>query len=172
MTPDDRIARLAQRIETRSRQDEHQLLRAAEVAALRRQGAGQLHAICADFADSVNRLLPRAVLELAPPEYAADLFREPGVNLMQIAAEGRLVQISFQATSDLYSTEKFLTPYILDGEVRTYNQEMLERVEVQSQALFFCVEHSGNAWRFVDWRTNATGFLDRQFLVSLFERLV
>ena len=172
MPQDDRIGRLAQRIESRSRQEEHRLLREREIAALRRQAASQLHAIGADFADSVNRLLPRAVLEPAPPEYSADLFRDPGVNLMQIGAEGRLAQISFQATRELFSTEHFLTPYILDGELRTYNQEMLERIEIQSHALFFCVEHQGNAWRFVDWRTNRTGVVDREFLVTLFERLV
>jgi hypothetical protein len=40
----------------------------------------------------------------------------PGENLIQIGSQGREMQIAFEATSKLVSTEKFLVPYVLEGE--------------------------------------------------------
>jgi len=59
----------------------------------------------------------------------------------------RIVQIAFESTRERFSTDKSLIPYILEGEVRAYNQEMLERTQVRSHALFYCVEDSLKAWR-------------------------
>ena len=70
------------------------------------------------------------------------MFHESGVNLFQVGAQGREMQIAFQATAKLFSTEKFSDPYILEGEVRTYNQQMLEHFEVRSQLLFFLPQWS------------------------------
>ena len=172
MAQDDRIARLAQQLGSLTRKDEHRLLKEAEIVDLRRKGACELHSICSEFVASVNRLLSPAVLELTPPEYAPEIFRASGVNLIQINAQGRIIQIAFEATRELVSTERFRTPYILEGEVRTYNQEMLERVQIHSQALFFCVEESKTAWRYFEWRRGSTGVFNRELLVTLLERLV
>ena len=172
MAQDDRIARLAQQIGSLAKKDEHLLLKEDEVAALRRKGACELHAICADFVASVNRLLSPALLELTPPQYAPEIFRESGVNLIQINAQGRIIQIAFEASRPPFSTEKFRIPYILEGEVRTYNQEMLERTQIRSQALFFCVEEKRNTWRYFEWRHGSTGIFNRDLLVSLLERLM
>ncbi len=172
MAKNDRIHRLAQQIEARARQDERLHLNNEEAILLRRQGAAELHAICADFVDSVNRLLSQSQLELSPPEFSPEAFREQGANLFQVSSQGRILQISFEATRTAYSTEKFLIPYALHGELRIFNQEMLERVEVQTTALFYCLEPHGQAWRHFDWRTNRSGLVDRDYLVSAIERLL
>ena len=84
MAEHDHIARLAKLIDSDIRKDKHLLLTEIEVVGLRRQGAIELHSICADFVASVNRQLLPPVLELSPPEYGAEMFRESGVNLMQV----------------------------------------------------------------------------------------
>jgi hypothetical protein len=71
----------------------------------------------------------------------------------------------------LVSTEKFPVPYVLEGEVRAYNQQMLERSEIRSRLLFFCVENEAATWRFYDWRTRSTGPFGNEFLASLMEPL-
>src|SRR6202022_1307045 len=111
-------------------------------------GACELHRICADFVSSVNSNLSDAALDLAPATYAQHSFREPEKNLIQIGSQRREMQIVFEAPSKLVSTEKFLVPYVLEGEVRTYNQRMLERFEIRSQALFFCLEEDNARGRF------------------------
>jgi hypothetical protein len=136
MAEQDRITRLAKQIDSDVKKDHHLLLTDVEVTSLRRQGASELHSICADFVASVNRQLSPPVLELSPPEYAAEMFRESGVNLIQVNAQGRIIQITVAATPGIFSTSKFRIPYILEGEVRAYNQEMLERTQIRSQALF------------------------------------
>jgi hypothetical protein len=172
MAEQDRIARLAKLIDKDIRNDQHLLLTETEVVGLRRQGAIELHSICADFVASVNRRLSPPVLELSPPEFGAEMFRESGVNLIQANAQGRIIQIVFQATPAIFSTEKFRIPYVLEGEVRAYNQEMLERTQIRSQALFFCLEENRNTWRYFEWLHGRTGAFDRGQLVSLLERLV
>jgi hypothetical protein len=172
MPRDNRIARLAKQIDSDVKKDQHQLLTEMEVVGLRRQGASELYSICADFVASVNRLLSPAVLELTPPDYTPEMFRESGVNLIQINAQGRIIQIAFEATRKIFSTEKFLIPYILEGELRAFNQEMLERTQIRSQALFFCLEEKRNTWRYFEWLHGRAGAFGRDQLVSLLERLV
>jgi hypothetical protein len=170
MAQDDAITRLARQIDA-TRKAENFLVDPTTVADLRRRGASELHAICADFVSSVNNKLSEAVLELSPGTYAPGMFHEPGVNLMRISSQGREMQIAFEATDQRVSTEKFLIPYILEGELRAYNQKMLERSEIRSRLLFFCVENETAIWRFFDWRTLRTGALGRELLASLMEPL-
>lgn len=171
MADDDRIARLARHIGSEVKKDKHLVLSEEEILALRRQGAAELYAICADFAASVNRLLTPPILELMPPEYSAEMFREPGANLIQLSAQGRIIQIAFQATRQRFSTEKFLIPYILEGEVRAYNQEMLARTQIVSQALFYCLEDKKNTWHYYEWLHGRTGAFGRDQLVSMLEHV-
>jgi hypothetical protein len=170
MAQDDAIARLARQIDA-ARKAERFLVNADEVASLRRHGACELHRICADFVSSLNGNLSEATLDLAPATYQPESFREPGKNLIQIGSQGREMQIAFEAPSTLVSTEKFLIPYVLEGEVRTYNQRMLERFEIRSLMLFFCVEAGTADWRFFDWRSRRTGPVDHGLLVSLMKPL-
>ena len=170
MAYDDAIARLAKQIDA-ARKSEPSLISTEEVAALRRQGACQLHQICAEFVSSLKSRLSDSALELSPPTYAPETFRESGVNLIQISSQGREMQLAFQATPQLFSTEKFSVPYVLDGEVRTYNQRMLEHFEIRSHLLFFCLNENAAVWRFFDWRGGRTTSVDRDLLASLMERL-
>lgn len=170
MAQDDAISRLARQIDAAAKAERF-LVNADEVARLRRQGACELHRICAEFVSSVNGSLSEAALDLSPPSYTPEMFRDSGVNLMQISSQGREMQIAFEATPQLVSTEKFAVPYILEGEVRTYNQKMLERFDVRSLLLFLCVERETAVWRFYDWRTLRTGPVGRELLVSLMEPL-
>jgi len=170
MAQDDAIVRLARQIDA-ARKAERFLVHADEVASLRRYGACELHRICAEFVSSVSRGLVEATLDFSPATYAPETFREPGVNLIQISSQGREIQIAFGAPPQLVSTEKFLVPYVLEGEVRTYNQRMLERFEIRNRLLFFCVEEGTASWRFFDLRARHTGRVDRDLLVSLMEPL-
>ena len=170
MAPDDAIARLARQIDA-VRKAERFLVNADEVASLRRHGACELHRTCADFVSSVNSKLSGATLDLAPATYEPESFRQPGENLIQIGSQGRQMQIAFKAPSELVSTEKFMVPYVLEGEVRTYNQRMLERFEIRSLLLFFCVEVGTAHWCFFNWRSRQTGPVDHGLLVSLMEPL-
>jgi hypothetical protein len=170
MPQDDLIAKLARKIDA-AKKTEHFTLDADDVAALRRRGSCDLHSICAEFVSSVNGKLSQAALDLSPSEYTPETFREPGVNLIRIGSQGREMQITFQATPQLVSTEKFLIPYVLEGEVRIFNQRMLERFEIRSQALFFCLEEGNASWRFFDWRTSRTGPVGCELLVNLMGRL-
>jgi hypothetical protein len=172
MAEDERIARLAKQIGSEVKKDKHLLLSEAEILELRRQGASELYSICADFVAAVNQLLTPPILELTPAEHSAEMFHESSINLIQMSAQGRIIQIAFEATREVFSTEKFLIPYILEGEVRAFNQEMLERTQVRSQALFFCLEEKRNTWHYFEWLHGRTGDFDRDQLVSLLERLV
>jgi hypothetical protein len=170
MAEDDAISRLARQIDA-ARKSPELLVDAGAVARLRRQGSQELHRICAEFVSLVNGRLSAAKLDLSPPGYAPEMYREPGVNLIQIGSQGRQMQLAFEAPSQLFSIEKFLVPYVLEGELRTYNQKMLERFEIRSLLLFFCVDGGSAGWRFFDWRTRHTGPVDRDLLVNLLERL-
>jgi hypothetical protein len=170
MALDDALVRLARQIDA-ARYSERFLVNADEVASLRRHGAGELHRICAEFVASVNSRLSVSELELSPSTYSPETFRDVGVNLIQISSQGRQMQIAFEAPSQLVAKEKFLIPYVLEGEVRTYNQKMLERFEIRSLLLFFCVTEGSVGWRFFDWRNRHTGGVDHQLLVNLMEPL-
>jgi len=166
MPQDDAIARLARQIDATERA-ERLLANVERIASLRGQGACELHRICADLVTAVNSSLSAARLELTPLDYSAEMFRERRPNLMQISSQGRQLQILFESPADLSSTEKFLIPYVLEGELRTYNQQMLERFDVRSLMIFYCVENEKASWRHFDWRTRSTGLLSVDVLANL-----
>jgi len=170
MPQEDRIAGLARQIQA-ARDREHLAKSAGEIAALQRQGAYELHSICAGFVRSVNNRLMGAALDLAPPEYSPEAFRNPGVNLIQIGSGGREIHIAFHAPRERVSSEKFLIPYVLEGEMRAFNQKMLERFEVRTRLLFYCLEEDRACWRFFDWRTRHTGLFGEELLLNLMESL-
>src|SRR5262245_27478568 len=107
MPQDDAIDRLARQIDA-ARKAERFKVNADEVASLRRQGACELHRICSEFVGSVNSRLSEATLDLSPAKFVPEAFRESGINVIQIGSQGREMQIAFEATRELFSTEKFL----------------------------------------------------------------
>ena len=169
---DARLKRLAQNIEALADKDERILRRAREIGDLRRAAAADLYAICADFVNSVNRLLSRPAVELDPAELANYAFNEDSHNLVQINVRGRILQISFIATPELISTEDFRVPYTLNGTVRAFNQELLEKDIIEEQLIFYTIEHHKKMWRFFDPRTYRSGPFDQEYLVSLMEQLL
>src|SRR6185312_15682598 len=108
---DSRLKRLAARIEALVDKDQRRQDHAREIADLRRRAAAELHAICADFVVSLNRLLANSEVTLDPPSFPADGLHEDAPNLIQINVRGRTLQIDFAVTSELMSTEDFRVPY-------------------------------------------------------------
>jgi hypothetical protein len=169
---DARIKRLAESIEALADKDERVLNHAREISALRRRAASELHAICADFVNSVNRLLSRTSMVLDPPDFPEHAFHEEGVNLVQINARGRILQIEFSASSELISTEEFRTPYTMEGSIRAFNQDLLEKDLIEEQLLFYTVEKERGMWRFFDARTYRSGSFDEEYLIGVMEQLL
>jgi hypothetical protein len=152
--------------------DERLIRRAKEIAEMRRSAAREMYGICASFVHAVNALLAQPVVELEPDDFPPAAFREDTPTLIQINARGRILQISFAGTSDLVSTEEFRVPYILNGTVRAFNQELLDKDVIEEQLIFFTLEKHNQMWRFFDARTYRSGPFDRDYVVSLMEQLI
>jgi hypothetical protein len=118
-----------------------------------------------------GRQSPPAV-ELDPPEFREESFRDDLPNLIQINVRGRILQVEFEATPELVSTEDFRVPYTLSGAVRAFNQALLDKDLIEEQLIFYTVEKDKNMWRFFDARTYRSGGLDRDYLIGLMEHLV
>jgi len=168
----DRLRRLAKSLDALARKDENGIRRAREIGSLRRQAALELHGICGDFVRELNQLLSEIDLEFHPGEYGPENFQDMGINLFQINARGRIVQIKFEATPELISSEDFRVPYILSGAVRCFNQQLLEKDLIEEQLLFYTIEKSRHLWRFFDARTYRSGSFDADYLTGLMEQLV
>jgi len=170
--PKSRLKRLAESIDALAVKDERFLNRAHEIAEARCHAAAALHAICSDFVSSVNRLLSNGQVELDPPDFNGDAFRDDGVNLLQINARGRILQIEFEATDELTSTEEFRVPYTLKGAIHCFNQELLDHNQVEEQFIFYLFERDRRMWWFFDARTHRSGPFDQDYLISLMEQLL
>lgn len=168
----DRLRRLARSLDALARADEVRIRRAREIGSLRREAAVELHGICGDFVRDLNQLLSEIELEFQPEDYGPESFQDAGINLFQINARGRILQIKFEATPELISTEDFRVPYILAGAVRCFNQQLLEKDLIEEQLLFYTMEKSRHLWRFFDARTYRSGPFDAQYLTGLLEQLI
>jgi hypothetical protein len=165
-----RLKRLAERIEQLADKDASTLRRVAEVRALRQSAMREIYDICSHFVDAVNELMVCAALALDPPD--STNLREDGSNLLQINVRGRILQVEFEATDELVSTEDFRIPYTLHGTVRTFNQELLDKDLIEEQLLYYTLEKDKTMWRFFDARTYRSGAFDQEYLVSLMEHLL
>lgn len=170
--PTDRLKKLAKSLDALARKDENVIRRAREIGALRRHAAVDLHAICGGFVRDLNRLLAEIEIEFHPESYSEANFQDDGINLFQLNARGRILQIKFEATPELISTEDFRVPYILAGAVRCFNQQLLEKDLIEEQLLFYTIEKSRHLWRFFDARTYRSGPVDADYLTGLMEQLV
>ena len=169
---DARLKKLARSIESLAAKDELLLRHARDMLKLRRTAASDLHAICAEFVSSVNRLLEHNEMELDPPVFGEESFRDDITHLIQINVRGRILQVGFRATPELVSTEDFRVPYTLEGTVRAFNQELLEKDLIEEQLIFFTLEHHKRMWRFFDARTYRSGPFDQEYLIGLMEQLL
>jgi hypothetical protein len=170
--PDARLRRLAESIENLAAKDEIVVRRSLEIAELRGRAAAELFRLCADFVRDLNRLLSSPAVTLDPPDFPATAFQENAPNLIQINVRGRLLQIEFEATPELVSTEDFRIPYTLTGSIRAYNQALLDKDLIEEQLLFFTLERRQSMWRFFDARTYRSGEFDRDYLITLLEQLL
>jgi hypothetical protein len=171
-TREVRLKRLAENIDALLEKDERLLRRAREMDDLRRSAATDLYTICSDFVISLNRMLERSAVDLDPLDYSPSSFREDQPNLFQINVRGRILQICFRATNELVSTEDFRVPYTLEGTVRAFNQELLDKDLIEEQLIFFTLEHHRRMWRFFDARTYRSGPFDLEYLIGLMEQLI
>src|SRR5690242_9184217 len=169
---DARLKRLAESIEALAEKDQRRQDRAREIEELRRRAATELHAICADFVGSLNRLLSRSEVSLDPPAFAADALREEAPNLIQINARGRILQIEFTTASELVSTEDFRIPYTMKGSVRAFNQTLLDKDLIEEQLLFYTLAKEKKLCRVFGQRTYRSGPFDQEYLVTLMEQLL
>ncbi len=169
---DARLKRLAERIEKLKERDESAIRYARHIAGLRKDAATQLHGLMARFVGSVNQWLTDCQVALDPPELNPDSMPEPGPFLFQINIRGRILQMQFAATPELISREEFRIPYTLAGSVRAFNQQMLDKDLIEEQLIFYTVEKHHHGWRFFDGRTYRSGYLDEEYLISLWEQLV
>ena len=168
----ERLLRLARKIQAMKRRDEERHREAQEVGALRARAASELHALCLNFVDAVNRLLPEPMLELSPSEYSDTVFRDHGANVYQLAVSGRILHLEFRATEALTSTEKFRVPYVLEGAVRAFNQDLLDLAAVPERPLFCCLERGRTSWLCLDPRTQRVVPMDQEQLAGLLEPLL
>jgi hypothetical protein len=169
---DARLKRLAADIDALSEKDDTRLRHAREIAALRRAAAAELYAACADFVASLNALLQQGELGLDPPRFSPETFEEDTPNLIQIHIRGRILQVEYAATPELVSTEDFRIPYTLQGFVRAFNQDLLDKDLIEEQLIFYTLEKDKRMWRFFDARTYRSGPFDEAYLVSLMEQII
>jgi len=169
---DARLKRLAESIDALTEKDAGSLRRSREIAALRRDATAELYAICSEFVTAINGLLTRGEVILDPPEFADGVFDEHASNMIQINVRGRILQVEFKATAELVSTEDFRVPYTLEGFVRAFNQELLDKDIIEEQLIFYTLEKEQKMWRFFDARTYRSGPFDRGYLISLMEQLI
>lgn len=166
------MERLAHSIEALAEKDERRRNQALEMRAMRRRAATEIHAICAEFVASLNRLLARAEVTLDPASFPEEALREDDSNLIQINIRGRILQIEFTAAAELVTTDEFRIPYTLKGSVRAFNQSMLDKDVIEEQLLFYTLEKEKKLWRFFDARTYRSGPFDQEYLVGLMEQLL
>ena len=167
-----RLKRLAGNIEALAGKDEKLFRRTREIKALRRTAAVALHRVCSGFVNSLNPLMAASRLSLDPLDFSESTFRDEAPNLIQIGVRGRILQVAFEATPELVSTEDFRIPYTLAGSIRAFNQELLDKDLIEEQLLFYTLEKAGNLWRFFDARTYHSGPFGEDYLVALMEQLV
>ena len=167
----DRLTRLAKAIEAVAERDRKLIEESAHVELLRARGAADLHGICRGFVDKLNGRLSDEAILLDPPSFPEGSF-DDDKNLFQINLRGRLLQIEFTATNDLYENDDFRLPYVLRGTVRSFNQDLLEHNTVDEQLIFYCPEAGGAAWHYFDERTYRTGRVAEDYLITEMERVL
>ncbi|MEZ5357102.1 MAG: hypothetical protein R2762_31055, partial [Bryobacteraceae bacterium] len=68
--------------------------------------------------------------------------------------------------------EELRLPYTLEGAVRWFNQDMLERDEIRDHLLYFCMDRSQWAWRCYDSHSRKLEMIDENYLADRLEELL
>ena len=167
-----RLRRLAEKIDRLAEKDEQTLEYARHIRSIRVAAAEEIFRLCSSFVDAVNELVRHGEVVLDPPNYAAGDFQEDAVNLIQMNVRGRILQVEFQTTPELVSTEEFRVPYTLQGFVRGFNQELLDRNRIEEQLIFYTLEKPKAMWRYFEARTYHSGPFGLEYLIKLMEQIV
>jgi hypothetical protein len=167
-----RLKKLADAIDALVEKDNRAIEAARSIETKRMRAAVELHRVFRHFVESVNALATKTSLVLDPDEFDESMFLDSDQNFFQIHVRGRILLATFGPPLDNLSTEKFRDPYILEGMVRCFNQELLEHESIEEHQIFYCVNSSGAGWRFSKAPTYQTGPLDEAYLASVFEALL
>ncbi len=176
---DERFRRLAQKIQELRRKDEAAHSRANEIARQRGEAARELYDICQRFAERLNSYVREDRLELIPAEFPEDQAEGDHSQLM-LNVRGRVLLIALEAPGTLVSTDNFRKPYILQGEIRFFNQELLNEARVEEHGIYFCPgegpKNPGGgrrgAWLYWNGRNYKSGPVDEEYLAGLLEQLM
>ena len=169
---EDRLDRLARAIDAVGAQDQQVLDQSLLADRLKREGALRLYQVCNSFVEGVNSRLSEPAVILAPFEWELDNFHDGQTAFFQISLRGRLLQVEFNSTEEMYSTEDFRKAYVLHGSVRSFNQESLEHNRMGEQRIFCCREKDEPEWHYFDARSYRTGLIDTDYLAAELERLL
>lgn len=148
------------------------IAQSAQVDLLRIRGALDLYRLCSAFVGKVNDQLSEPAILLDPRSFSEGSYNDGGMNLFQINLRGRILQLEFGPTTELYEDEDFRHPYVLRGAVRSFNQDSLEHGSVDEQLIFYCPANDAGFWYFLDGRTYRSGRVGENYLVSEMERLL
>ncbi len=169
---DERFQKLARRIEELRRKDETAHQRRMQIAAQRTQAVRQLWETCNTFVEHLNSYVEQDRLELSPAEPPDQISEDYQVQLL-LNVRGRVLLMDIRAPTNLVATDNFKKPYILEGEVRFFNQELLEDDRVEEHGIFFCPgEGKGGAWMYWNGRTYKGGRVDQDYLAGLLEQIM
>jgi hypothetical protein len=152
--------------------DNHALENAHAIQQKRGAAAVELHLIFKAFVASVNALATKASLVLDPEIFDEAMFIEADENFFQIHVRGRILLVTFGPPDENISTENFREPYILEGVVRCFNQELLEHESIEEHHVFYCMSGAALGWRFSKPHTYQIGPVDETYLTSVFESLL
>jgi small-conductance mechanosensitive channel len=171
-TGEQRLKQLARRLDEIPAQDEQRLREAREIEHRQRQGIDELHALLRNLVDRLNKLLHNLQIELTPESLNQDQYPDESGMLFQLNAAGRIIQFAVTKNEAGVSTEYFRVPYILHGRMRWFNQEYLDRQEIQERPLFYCVDSQVKGWRYLETRGRDSAALDEEFVTESLEQLL
>lgn len=169
---DERYRRLAQRIEELRRKDETAHQHRDRIRRQRIEGVRRLWETCRGFADRLNKFIQEDHLELSPIEPPGEVSDDSQLQLL-LNVRGRVLLLDIRTPNSLVASDNFKKPYILEGEVRFFNQESLEDDRVEEHGVFFCPdEDRGGAWYYWNGRTYKSGRVDEEYLAGLLEQIL
>ena len=169
---DERFQKLARRIEELRRKDESAQEHRRQIGQRRTEAVQHLWHVCSSFASHLNSYVEHDQLQLSPPKPPGDFPEDNQLQLL-MNVRGRILLLDIGAPADLVANDNFKKPYILEGEVRFFNQELLEEERVEEHGIFFCPgEGSQGAWMYWNGRTYKSGYVDENYLASLLEQIL
>ena len=169
---DDRFQKLAHRIEELRRKDEAAHERRTQIGQRRTEAIQRLWHICSNFANHLNSYVEHDQMRLSPPEPPGEF---PEGNHLQLLmnVRGRILLLDIGAPADLVANDNFKKPYILEGEVRFFSQELLEEEHVEEHGIFFCPDEGPQGtWMYWNGRNYKSGRVDENYLASLLEQIL